>query len=209
MSRPWRPFGPFLTLGASAWIAWLIAAVAAAVGYGRAAVTMALLMTVALIPAAALTGYPRPPLFVVLPQIALGCVALAVPRRRWHPALLAGAAVAAAVGVMALLFGETSHYYGLLPVLQYGGLAVSLTLLGAGVVFVARGDGRAWWPAVILLGPVLLLFTAWAGRGQTWPTMGFAAGWTLLSVIVAAGVLQAALALVGSRRRAQTTRCDP
>lgn len=85
---PWQSVGPFGTLGAIVWILWLLTPLAALLGAGRPMVAVALLGTVALLPVFALTEYLRPPLLVLVPQAALGLVALAVPGRRGSPASL-------------------------------------------------------------------------------------------------------------------------
>ncbi|MEV1289597.1 hypothetical protein [Micromonospora sp. NPDC049679] len=85
------PLGPFGSLGALVWLGWLAAGVAAVVlpaRIARRALFAALLLTVAVIPASALTPYARPPLFVLLPQFALGALSLALPpRQRWSTRL--------------------------------------------------------------------------------------------------------------------------
>ena len=95
--------GPFLSLAVAAWAAWLLAAVvhfAASGRWFRAAVGLAVLVTVGIVPAAALTGLPRPPASVLLPQIVLGIVALgAAGQRLWWVRLMPIAAAAAVLPV--------------------------------------------------------------------------------------------------------------
>ncbi|MFV2018941.1 hypothetical protein [Micromonospora sp. LOL_023] len=68
-------FGPLLTIGAIAWVAWLAVGFATLALPGRVVrvgVLAALAVTVALLPTAALLPYDRPPLMVLVPQLALG-----------------------------------------------------------------------------------------------------------------------------------------
>ena len=87
------------------WAAWLLAAIghlAAPGRWYRPAVGVALLLTVAVavVPAAALPGWYRPPLSVPAPQVALGLVALgAAGRRPWRVRAIPVAAAAAGVPV--------------------------------------------------------------------------------------------------------------
>jgi len=105
-TTPWFGFsqyGPLVSLGVGVWGAWLLAAVVHAVAPGRwtrLAIGLGLLLTVAVVPLAAVTGLLRPPLFVLLPQACLGLIALGTPGRppAWLRLLpLAGAAAAAPV----------------------------------------------------------------------------------------------------------------
>src|SRR5258705_7123524 len=62
--------GPILSLAVAAWAAWLLAAVVHVAASGRWlrwAVGLAILVTAGVVPAAALTGLPRPPASVLLP----------------------------------------------------------------------------------------------------------------------------------------------
>ncbi|MFC0504357.1 hypothetical protein [Micromonospora costi] len=159
---------PFVSLGIGAWIAWLLAAVVYALAPGRwarRAVALAVLLTLGLVPAAPLVGLPRPPLFVLLPQIALGLVALGLPDAL--PAPLR-AAPPVAVGVVALAgtnlhllsperFGGTYYIWTAVPVLPVAAVALLAVavLLAAGLA--VRADHRGIWAALILLTPVGLL----------------------------------------------------
>ncbi|MFG2041550.1 hypothetical protein [Dactylosporangium sp. NPDC048998] len=204
----WHSVGPFATLGAVAWIVWLLAPVAAFTGHGRPAVALALLVTAAVVPSAALTPYTRPPMFVLVPQLALGLVALAVPARRWSPAAAAGiVAVAATVG-LAVLSRPVGFYYGMLGAMPYAALVLALAIVVAGVVFTARRDPRGWWPALVLLGPILLLgLTLPSSRPQPWPQWSAAAGSATAAALIAIAAVPATLWLWGRRTHRSHQRC--
>ncbi|MCO1597125.1 hypothetical protein M8C17_18380 [Micromonospora sp. RHAY321] len=187
--------GPFVSLGIVAWIAWLLAALVQAVTPGRwtrYAVALAVLVTVALVPAAALTGLPRPPLFVLLPQIGLGLVALGAPDT--VPAPLRAAPLVA-VGVVGLagpillpreLFA-VSYYttWTLTPVLPAAAVVVLAVavLLAAGLAL--RADHRGGWAALILLTPVgLLALYPLAGATDGQPS-AFSPSWASLAATAA------------------------
>jgi hypothetical protein len=103
----WSPhIGPFLSLGVAAWAVWLLTVVVHVVAPGRwfrRAVVLAVLVTAGAVPVGMLTGMPRPPLSVLVPQLALGVVALgaAAGRYRWWVRLtpLAAAALTLPVAV--------------------------------------------------------------------------------------------------------------
>ncbi|GIF62711.1 hypothetical protein Ais01nite_07460 [Asanoa ishikariensis] len=202
----WTSAGPFATLGAVAWIVWLLASVAALLGRGRPVVLLALLATVATIPASVLTPYARPPLFVLLPQVALGLLALFLPARRvsYEPAVVGLAAAGIAVLVRTDFF-----YYNLLDVLALVALGLASAVAVAGVVFTARGDTRGWWPFVLLLGPILLLaLTRLSESGpQQWPKFSAAALTAVVSMVVAVAAVPASLWLSGRRRRTRCSEC--
>ncbi|MEV4657738.1 hypothetical protein [Micromonospora sp. NPDC049301] len=158
--------GPFVSLGIVAWTGWLLAAVVHALTPGRwsrRAVAVALLLTVALVPAAALTGLPRPPLFVLLPQIGLGLVALGASDGL--PATLRAVPLLAASGTGLMgttllspsVFASSYHTWTVVPILPSAAVAVLAVavLLGAGLAL--RSDLRGGWAVLILLTPVGLL----------------------------------------------------
>ncbi|MFG2100638.1 hypothetical protein ACGFJ5_08520 [Micromonospora echinaurantiaca] len=159
---------PFVSLGIGAWIGWLLAAVGYALAPGRwarRAVALALLLTLGLVPAAPLVGLPRPPLFVLLPQIALGLVALGLPDAL--PAPLR-AAPPVAVGVVALAgtnlhllsperFGGSYYISTVVPVLPVAAVALLAVALLLAAGFAVRTDHRGVWAALILLTPIGLL----------------------------------------------------
>ncbi|MCM0678139.1 hypothetical protein NCC78_26175 [Micromonospora phytophila] len=209
--------GPFVSLGIGAWIAWLLAAVVHALSPGRwarRAVVLAVLLTLALVPAAALTGLPRPPLFVLLPQVGLGLVALGLPDRlptplRAVPLVAIGSAGLVAADLSPAIFG-VSYYVPtagqVLPAAAVALLAVVL-LLGAGLAL--RADQRGGWAALILLTPVgLLALHPLAGAGDGLPDT-YNPGWAALAATAVAVVLVGPtllpLALAMRRRRARPT----
>ncbi|MGS2616039.1 hypothetical protein ACVCAH_16175 [Micromonospora sp. LZ34] len=204
--------GPFVSLGIGAWIAWLLAAVVHALSPGRwarRAVVLAVLLPLALVPAAALTGLPRPPLFVLLPQVGLGLVALGLPDRlptplRAVPLVAVGSAALAAGNLSPGIFGATYYVPSagqMLPAAAVSLLAVVL-LLGAGLAL--RADQRGGWAALILLTPVALLALhplAGAGDGapDTYPGWAALAVTAVAVVLVGPTLLPLALALRGRR----------
>ncbi|MEV6924314.1 hypothetical protein AB0M46_07385 [Dactylosporangium sp. NPDC051485] len=162
---PYLPFahpGPFVTLGGFVWLAWLLPPIGLLFGLARPAVWLALAVTVGVVVATPLTPYVRPPLFVLVPQAALGIVALGIPARR----RLVTAAGALAGAGLAVLVARMPYYYSARPALEYTATLIALVGAGAGVVFLARRDRRAFWPLLILLTPMLLLAqAAW----MSWP----------------------------------------
>ncbi|MER7892554.1 hypothetical protein ABTX15_22315 [Micromonospora sp. NPDC094482] len=203
--------GPFVSLGTVAWIAWLLAAVAHALtpgGWARRAAALALLLTLALVPAAPLVGLPRPPLFVLLPQVALGLVALGLPDAlpaplRAAPLIAVGAVALAGTNLHLLppaTFAASYYVWTAVPVLPAAAvalLAVAL-LLAAGLAL--RADHRGVWAALILLTPIGLLALqplagALDGVGMTvavWSEMAVTA---VLIGVVGPALLALALAL--------------
>lgn len=155
--------GPFVSLGVGVWGVWLFAAAVHAVAPGRwtrRGVALALLITVAVVPAAALAGLPRPPLLVLLPQVGLGLVALALPERL--PARLQAAPLLAfgAAGLAGLnLLPRYGGYHGWPAEQILPGAAVVLLvvvlLLGMGLTL--RADHRGGWALLVLLTPIGLL----------------------------------------------------
>ncbi|GAA5192543.1 hypothetical protein GCM10023322_52390 [Rugosimonospora acidiphila] len=161
-----------------------------------------------LVPVAALTSYVRPPLFVLVPQLALGVVALAVPARRWSPVTALGLAVTAATAGLALQSRPTGFYYSLLGVLPYAGLCLAAVVVITAVVFSVRRDSRGWWPALILLGPVLLLTTTdRSTHPQPWPTWSTAVATTAVVTAIAVAAVPATLWLRGRLRRHSAHGC--
>ncbi|MCG5471572.1 hypothetical protein LADH09A_005568 [Micromonospora sp. LAH09] len=153
--------GPFVSLGVVAWAAWLLTAVVIAVApirIARLTIVLALLLTLAPLPMAVALDAPRPPLFVLLPQVVLGLLGLALPDRpsravRLAPllsALLALAATEFLVGSDAMggYYAPTAARF--LPTV--GGLLLVVgTLLAMGLAL--GGDARGGWALVTLLTP--------------------------------------------------------
>jgi hypothetical protein len=159
------PVHPFLTLGVAAWAAWLLAAVFYVAAPGRLfrwATGLAVLITAGVVPAAMLTGWPRPPLLVLLPQLVLGVVALgATGRRRWWIRLMPLAAAALGVPIaVGTAPGPDFHgdYYRLAETALPGAaviLLIGAMLLALGLT--ARRDYRGVWALLVLLTPTGML----------------------------------------------------
>ncbi|MEU0550140.1 hypothetical protein [Micromonospora sp. NPDC005979] len=212
--------GPFVSLGIVAWAGWLLAAAARALTPGRwprRAVALAVLLTVALVPAAALTGLPRPPLFVLLPQLGLGLVALGASREQSMP--LRVVPLLAAVGGLAVA-GSSSNGFSW----TYRAVTAELVLRDAAVVVLAvtvllaaglavRGDHRGGWALLILLTPAgLLALHALAGAADGAPN-AFAPNWTALAataaVVALVGPALLPVALAVRARLARPAIPDP
>ncbi|GAA3451890.1 hypothetical protein [Dactylosporangium matsuzakiense] len=191
---------PSMSLAPAAWVAWLLTAAAYAAAPGRwwrRSAVAALLVTVALEPAALLTGWPGAPLTVLVPQCVLGLVALGAdvrPGRRARLLPLAAAVVTAPVTVAAAppegVFGN--YYEPAETVLPVVGVTLLITaVLLALALAVVRPDSRGVWTLLILLTPIGMLALNRLGRlldgapGRplldtwplvpTWPSMAAAA----------------------------------
>ncbi|GAA2183419.1 hypothetical protein [Micromonospora lupini] len=158
-------FGPFATTGVVLWSFWLLAAVVHVIAparWARVAIGLALFLTVAVVPVAALFELPRPYLFVLVPQVTLGLLALAIPSdtaRRQRLTPLAVASVAALIAVGVLSEGSSWFYrfsYGA-AFLPETGAALLLTAMLAAIVLSLRGDARGLWALLVLLTPIGLL----------------------------------------------------
>jgi hypothetical protein len=155
-------FGPFVSLGAPVWIAWLIAAGVAAISPGRWArigIGLALLLTLTTLPVSAVTEIARPPLFVLVPQLALGSLALALPAssRPWLRLMpLVTAGIASAIAIANPVVWYVWYSYQLLPAVAAILLVVALA---TGVRYALRQDARGLWATLVLLGPAGLLAT--------------------------------------------------
>ncbi|MFF0103446.1 hypothetical protein ACFYO8_29445 [Micromonospora sp. NPDC005257] len=158
-------FGPFATTGVVVWGCWLLAAVVHVIAparWARVAVGLALFLTAAVVPVAALFELPRPYLFVLVPQVTLGLLALALPshtarRHRLTPLAVAAAAALIAVGVLS---GESAWFYRFsygAAFLPEAGAVLLLTAMLAAIVLSLRGDARGLWALLVLLTPIGLL----------------------------------------------------
>ncbi|MER7419150.1 hypothetical protein ABT346_20605 [Micromonospora peucetia] len=214
--------GPFVSLGIGVWAAWLLAAVVYAAAPGRwtrRAVALALLLTVAVVPVAALAGLPHPPLLVLLPQVGLGLVALGLPERlparlRATPLLAVGAAGLA--GVNLLPRNDIISYYGWTAEQILPGAAVVLLvvvlLLGAGLAL--RADQRGGWALLVLLTPVgLLSLHILAGSADGLLNGAPRPGWSALAatavVVGVAGPAMLPLAIALRRRMRRPAPAEP
>ncbi|WP_433606480.1 hypothetical protein ACQP2P_30145 [Dactylosporangium sp. CA-139114] len=193
-----RYSGPFMSLGAAAWVLWLLAAVVYAVAPGRwfrRAAVLAVLVTAGIAPAATLTGMLRPPLGVLLPQLVLGIVAVgAATRYRWWVRLAPLAAAALTVPVVVAAeprLGFDGDYY--LPAATALPAAAVTLLIGATLLtlgLAGRRDSRGAWALLILLTPIgiLALHPIGAMLDNTGPGRPTVPQWPSM---VAAGVLVA------------------
>ncbi|MFG3681203.1 hypothetical protein ACGF5H_13960 [Micromonospora chalcea] len=154
--------GSFGSLGFIAWTAWLVVAIAATLSPGRrtrAAVGTALVLTIATVPVSALTGLPRPPLFILLPQVTLGALTLLLPERL-SPAVRTGIPLAA-VGAGGTTAYLTVHdaFGGYYAASTARFLPTAAGLLMAAALLLALGlalhrDNRGIWALLVLLAPV-------------------------------------------------------
>ncbi|MFB9185314.1 hypothetical protein ACFFX1_44955 [Dactylosporangium sucinum] len=198
---PWFPYRrPFLSLGVAVWAAWLLAVVVYVVAPGRWfrwAVGLAVLVTAGVV----LTGMPRPPLLVLLPQVVLGIVALgAAGRQPWWVRLIPLAAAAASVPVAASAaprFVFAGGYYYEAAATALPAAAVTLLIGGAllALGLAARHDYRGVWALLILLTPIgmLALNSLGAMLDDSGPGRPVTPAW---SSMVAASVLVMAVGLV-------------
>ncbi|GIJ21254.1 hypothetical protein [Micromonospora lutea] len=157
-------FGPFASAAVVAWLVWLLSALLALVAPGRltrVAITVAVLATAAVPVLSLATSLPRPPLLLLVPQVALGVLALAVDE---HLARSARALpiIAATSGGLAAWAPGNDLYWGsyqwtseqLLPAVGAALLGVVL-LLAVGLAM--RQDWRGGWAVAALLTPIGLL----------------------------------------------------
>lgn len=205
--------GPVQSLGALAWASWIAVALAGTVLKGRPmriAVGIALGLTALTIPAPAVVPFFRPSLTVLVPQLALGAVALFLsPRRR----LRARYGIAVAVlAIAAIALSARPWEDALTYRLGFGDdyvLGAAGVLLGTGAVAVAvarafRRSADGLWALLIVLTPVMLLLMPLIGRVLDAP--GLAESWIgVLIIAVAAAVATVSLLSVvvrlGLRRR--------
>jgi hypothetical protein len=194
-------FGPFATLGAVVWLAWLATGALALAGRARPATMVSLAFTLAVVPASALSGVNRPALLVLVPQVALGAVAAAWPvRPQWTARLfVAGCGLAGLAYGAAQLHGGGSeggyYWWGTRDI--KGVVAVGLLLCGfvVGMAGSLRGDARSPLVLPILAVPATLLLvdriTGWLldnGYGSAMeplPTFGAVTGGILAVAVLA------------------------
>ncbi|SCF44186.1 hypothetical protein [Micromonospora saelicesensis] len=206
--------GPFVSLGVVAWAAWLLAAVVIAVAPSRVArwaITLALLLTIALPLVAAALDVLRPPLMVLLPQVVLGLLGLALPDRpsrviRLAPALSALLAVVATEFLVGL--DAVGTYYGatlevFLPTV--GGLLLVVGALLAVGLALGR-DTRGGWTLVTLLTPAGFLAVPGLADnfGPAYGAITFAELAVTAVVVALAGPAALLLAVVFRCRRTST-----
>ena len=123
---------------------------------------LAVLVTASVVPAVMLTGLPRPPLFVLLPQLVLGIVALgAAGQHLWWVRLLPFAAAALSAPV-AVGTAPGPDFYGTYHSFAETALPAAAVLLLIGATLLALGlaarrDHRGAWALLILLTPIGML----------------------------------------------------
>ncbi|MFI6232728.1 GlsB/YeaQ/YmgE family stress response membrane protein [Micromonospora sp. NPDC050784] len=211
--------GPFQTLGAVIWLGWLFVGLAATVrpgAWARTAAAGALLLTVAVPPVAALLGQPGPPLFVLLPAVALGLATLALPSHpgraaRSLPLLTAGYMTAASAALSAAESGGGMFVsYSSTPELlaMAGGLMFALILL-VGLGRALRADDAGLWAALLLATPASLFGAnmlsqgIWGSRGGGPTPAAFA---ITTGSILLAGAALLTVAVTGQAVRHRTVR---
>ncbi|MFE9204718.1 hypothetical protein [Micromonospora sp. NPDC007230] len=194
-----QPVGPFISIAAVAWAAWLVAAAGYTLStrrYARHLLWAAVLLTALVVPVSPLTGLNRPPLFVLAPQLALGVIALGMPERpplAARMALLPVSALAAAVA--ARLFENGNFFAGYLSFeavstpLAAGAVLLVVTLMVA-LDLARRRDFRGGWALLILATPLGLLALrelaqGAVGRNPDWAALAA----TALTVSVAGPAL--------------------
>ncbi|GIH12485.1 hypothetical protein [Rugosimonospora africana] len=208
-----RQVSPFWSLGAVVWIAWLgagLAALALPARLTRWVVLAALAATVAAEPVAALSGYDRPPLLVLVPQLALGMLALGWPTRPTWTSRMAPAIAGTAALLFTVRIGGAGHYYRGIDseVLAVGAIVLLAgSLLLAGFSRALHGDNRGLWAVLLLLLPIGLLaidplagvvseVTGQAGpygnQPNEWPML---AGVTVVVTILATGAVPLVIGL--------------
>ncbi|MER7281207.1 hypothetical protein ABT369_42910 [Dactylosporangium sp. NPDC000244] len=218
-----RYAGPFMSLGVAAWAVWLLTAVVYVVAPGRwfrRLAVLAVLVTAGVVPAAMLTGIPRPPLIVLLPQLVLGIVAVGAAtrhRRRVRLTPLAAAALTMPVTVAAELrlnfYGD--YYLPAATALPAAGatLLIGATLLALGLA--ARHDSRGLWALLILLTPIgmLALNPLGAMFDDAGPGRPLIPEWSAVAaaavLVAAAGPALLTLAIAATGRRSASGRSLP
>lgn len=185
--------GPVQSLGAVVWIAWMLTAVAATVLNGRwlrrvTAITLA--VSVLVVPATLMLPYYRMPLHLLIPQLALGAMALRAGDRRSRIARLAPLAAVLTVAVP-LLAGRPWNMPTMYASLDTRGMlalaAPGVLALAAGCVAVMRRRSVGLW-AMALTAPVaLLMLVAGSLRYEGSGLDGVLYGTAVIAWIVLAG----------------------
>ncbi|MGC4764365.1 hypothetical protein ACLQ20_16045 [Micromonospora sp. DT46] len=216
--------GPFVSIGVAVWLGWLLAAVAHAAAparWARRVIAVAVLLTLAVMPAAALADLPRPPLLVLVPQLGLGLVALALPDRlpapvRSLPLLAAGAAALAQTNLQPPVdFVATSYQWVGSQVLPWTAAAMLAVVSLLGTWWAARADPRGGWALLVLLTPLgLLSLHILAGaadgllHGAPRPGWAALAATAVVVALVGPALLPLAIALRGRARGAGPLGAD-
>ncbi|HEV2377688.1 MAG TPA: hypothetical protein VGS19_36690 [Streptosporangiaceae bacterium] len=203
--------GPFATLGALPYAAWVLAALGAgftAVWPVRALVTAALGLSAAVVIAGGLTTYVAPPLPTLIPQCLLGALALALPAARpaWARIAPACAVAAAATATWLHLLPQRTGWEAFASLGPLRALAIVLvagTAL-AGLAYRIRHDSAGLWAALILFPAAAALY----GLPLSYPTGGYSLAQVLgraAAITALAAVIGYLTALTCTRRRAPDT----
>jgi hypothetical protein len=206
----WLRVGPFATLGSVVFVAWLLAAVTAAVAPGaptRLAVagTIGTLLVVTVLSkqSLAIVQVDGLPAYIIVPLLGLALIALAQARDSgWLLRLLPlVSAITTAVWLMVRgVDGSRVAQYescceasAPLP-MALSTAALGLLLAGASVAVILgrRGDQRGLWALTILLPPVMLLESMWLGDVEPFRSLGSLVDSSDIQVVVA-GMSAAAL----------------
>jgi len=197
------------TIAPLAYATWLVAAAGTAVLPWRLArhdlVAAAVVATALLPPAAALTGLPRAPLWVVASLALCGLVALAgqvadqpvAPRRR----ALAGAVTLGMLAVLGVRLWWPTHpsYYG--PALRVAGVVTAGVLLAAAVTARRLRTRQARWALLALALPAAWLVSVDATAVGAGPGAG-----RLGQFLIAASTVLAAMSWLVNHRPVAGTR---
>ncbi|MFY1697960.1 MULTISPECIES: hypothetical protein [unclassified Solwaraspora] len=221
LAGPVPMFGPFQTIGVVAWVAWLAVGLTALVSPGRVVrvgVLAALAVTVALLPAAALLPYDRPPLTVLVPQLALGLVALGLPdspgsRAGLRLRVVVALVTVTAAGVATITMPGSPYRWFDGDLLAAIAAILLIGLLGASALLAVRGDDRGWLATVIMLPafatllvePLTGLVASYAGTAaDSWASTAWVA---VVSVLAAGAALPLTVAIRGRRPKQPPTVC--
>jgi len=209
----WLRVGPFATLGSVAFVAWLLAAVTAAVAPGaptRFAVagTIVTLVVVTVLSKKSLgmVQVDGLPAYIILPFLGLALIALAQARDSGWLLRLLPMVSAIATAVWVKVGGV-----GVAPVAEYerccttseplpmalttAALGLLLAGTAAAVALGRRGDQRGLWALTILIPPVMLLESMWLDGVEPFRTLGSVVSSNDINVAVA-GMSAAALTAV-------------
>jgi hypothetical protein len=206
----WLRVGPFATLGSVVFVAWLLAAVTAAVAPGaptRLAVagTVGTLLVVTVLSkqSLAMIQVDGLPAYIIVPLLGLALIALAQARDSgWLLRLLPLiSAIATAAWIMAggADIARVAQYESCCMASEPLPMALTTAALGlllagtaAAVALGRRGDQRGLWVLTILVPPVMLLESMWLDGLEPFRSLGSFVDSNDISVVVA-GMSAAAL----------------
>ena len=209
----WLRVGPFATLGSVVFVAWLLAAVTAAVAPGaptRLAVagTIGTLLVVTVLSkqSLAMVRVDGLPAYIIVPLLGLALIALAQARDGgWLLRLLPlSSAIATAVWIMVggADVSRVAQYESCCVASEPLPMALTAAALGlllagtaAAVALGRRGDQRGLWALTILVPPVMLLVSMWLDGLEPFRSVGSFVGSNDISIVVA-GMSAAALTAV-------------